>query len=453
MIWKVRLPALLLGLGLLAGLSACGNLPVDLGPGSGSERISLVEISPSVAEWDACSGEGITIRARVNLAGAELDHARLEYRAVADSEGAWQPGRMVQVSQEQGSVALELDLERFWPEESSPSSLQFAVVAADSSGQETRWPATEGEYSAVSILPCDPDQDVQASGTELPYELVDYGVSSSEAGYGPGCEPKTVTFEIVLQGWSSVDSVWVNTTWMGNQGVAETIERPMADMGFVTEPEGARRYTFDLNIESEAPTNLGNESGQLGWNIYVRMTDNQVMEYPVGGPPIVAVQSCVNDDVGANPTSTLGPIIAIPLITPTPTQGIVLIPILPYQSLGQEDNMQELNFFDLDSGTLYGSFNGQIDFQLHPGDDPYLDNIRPMNGSYFGWYGEDQPTKTHCENTLKATSSTTINWPDMEDTFFCYETSDGRTGWLRVDLWVSLPLAERRFGFGWGTYK
>lgn len=44
-------------------------------------------------------------------------------------------------------------------------------------------------------------------------------------------------------------------------------------------------------------------------------------------------------------------------------------------------------------------------------------------------------------------------WPDMQDTYFCYETSDGCTGWLRIDLWVSLPLAERRLGFGWGTYK
>ncbi|GEM_PF-5074993 len=161
----------------------------------------------------------------------------------------------------------------------------------------------------------------------------------------------------------------------------------------------------------------------------------------------------------ANPptaTPTTVNFVVTPLTTPT-----VPVMVPPYSS-GEENNLREWNFFDLDEGTRFTSFNLNADFQLYPGDDPYLDQIRPFNGATFAWFGANDPTATwpdgappsfsDCKALEHTGDPLTIQWPDMENTFFCYKTSAGRRGWLRVKVWVSLPINERRLLFQWVTW-
>ncbi len=334
----------------LAALSAC-NLqisPQSTAPETLPTSLSLVEVAPAQSEWDACSTDSLVIRARVRLSGADLESARLEYRLVGEGEGPWQMQPMVQVSRDEDTVLVETVVARSWAEEDPPTQLQYAVVAGDTAGAETRWPAAAGEYSAVRVLAC-PEQAQAPPATE---------VAAGEP------EPS-----------------------------ATPLPAPEATPTFAPIPATL--------VPSPTPTQL---------------------------------------------------VLVLPTATPTPmTFGL---PPSVYYSQGQEEDMRELNFFDLDEGKRYTSFNLNADFQLHPGDDPYQDDIRPFNGALFQWFGP-KPIKEECAaiSGSQFTESITILWPEMKDSYFCYVTSDGRVGWLRVDVWVSLPINERRLIFTWGTFK
>lgn len=443
---------------LTVAVSACNSvLPEALDTTSQGEPAGLTiqEITASVQEWDLCSTDNVSIRARIRPGPQGFDYASLEYRISGNASGAAgaaRSQRMVQISTSEEQFVTEALISASALDDEIPpgSQIEFWVIAFDQSGAQHRYPDPSQAPDIVALAPCQDDGSVEAGQTEAPYTVVDYGASPAEVQYGPGCSPESVAFEIILHGSGSVESVWVNTTWMGPDGLSGETKRPMEDLGYTVEPAGARRYGVEIEIEGEADANLHGEYGQLAWNIYVEKTDGAVLEYPVGGPPVVAVEYC---GVASATSTPGGPIIVLPIVTPTPTQGFIIVPGLLVHSQGSQEALRELNFFDLDAGTLFQGTNGQVDFQLHPGDDVYLDDIRPFNGSYFGWYGQDQPNKADCQNTLKANASMTINWPEMKDTFFCFETSDGRTGWLRIDTYVSLPLPERRLAFSWTTYK
>ena len=167
--------------------------------------------------------------------------------------------------------------------------------------------------------------------------------------------------------------------------------------------------------------------------------------------------------IPVTPWASSTPIPVTPWASPTPTTMVVALPSPTptlliaadvLHSTGQEDNMREWNFFDLDEGKLYTSVNLKVDFQLAPDDeDPYLGVIRPFNKAGFGWIGEDgPPSKADC-NIVMAPIPFTIEWPDYQGVYFCYATADGRIGWLRIDVWVSLPLSDRRLVFTWATFE
>ncbi len=161
----------------------------------------------------------------------------------------------------------------------------------------------------------------------------------------------------------------------------------------------------------------------------------------------------------------------VPTVLPTSTPGGFVVTVLPSPtaklikpySNGQEDNLQEWNFFDLDEGRRLSSFSAVADFQLYPGNDPYQDQIRPFNGASFGWFGAGEPnqawpegappSQAECNAIEHVSSPITILWPEMQNTYFCYRTNAGRPGWLRVDVWVSLPQSERRLVFTWLTWE
>jgi hypothetical protein len=150
-------------------------------------------------------------------------------------------------------------------------------------------------------------------------------------------------------------------------------------------------------------------------------------------------------------TSTVGEILAVPSATSVPTLGLVIVADVVHDS-GSNLTLDHDGLVDLDTGNL-NPRQGTADFQMTSGDDPYLDNLVPMNGSYIGWYGAgSQPGKAGC-NILMAAAPMPLNWPDNEDTYYCHVTSSGLTGWLQVHTYVSQPLSERRLIFSYTTYE
>lgn len=136
--------------------------------------------------------------------------------------------------------------------------------------------------------------------------------------------------------------------------------------------------------------------------------------------------------------------------TPTPTLSILLIPpggiILPliFVSSGTDMVLGDSTCFDLDNGAAVGCGSAQADFEYNfsfvfpMGTEEEID---PMNGARFRFYGAGTPTGADCQ--AMALGEGTF---DVGTTTYCYQTSGGKYGYLTVDA-VGFVLQ-----FDWGTY-
>ncbi len=135
--------------------------------------------------------------------------------------------------------------------------------------------------------------------------------------------------------------------------------------------------------------------------------------------------------------------------TPTPT-GFVLIPpglILPliYTSSGNDAALGSNACFDLDAGSEVGCGSAAADFRYDLtftfpfGTD---EEINPRNGAMYRFYGGGgTPTAADCQALALGANSFDAN-PNM----YCYQTSSGKFGWMRIDA------AGFALQFDWGTY-
>lgn len=166
-------------------------------------------------------------------------------------------------------------------------AFEYQIIATSSDGASSQWPSNNEVY----VLPVDPCSNAH-------YIVDDYGVSSTNAGYGPGCSPIDVTFEIILRGVSRVEEAWLEYSFTTLPADPQTLpDEIIVDLegpSPVLSIPGAVRYSYSIDLNTDAPAALGGEAGQMFWNGYVRTDDGMVFEYPQGGPPFVTIESCSN---------------------------------------------------------------------------------------------------------------------------------------------------------------
>ena len=126
------------------------------------------------------------------------------------------------------------------------------------------------------------------------------------------------------------------------------------------------------------------------------------------------------------------------LLVPLP-----MIPIFPlYHSTGTGKTLAVDKCFDLDAGGSIACSNGDADFRFV--DHMLLgERLDPLNGARMS-------TTDHASTPSKGTCSSeaTVTSPvPLKTTTFCYQTSAGRWGWLKVNGFNSSTV-----GFDWGTY-
>jgi hypothetical protein len=292
---------------------------------------------------------------------------------------------------------------------------------------------------------------------------------SAEYGQGPGCEPSIVTFGLTLENAESLDEAWVSARWyVGDyqgdyQPASDPMQLPMLPAGPSGEYPGSVVFGVNVDIQDGGQTYLQGQDGFLAWRMRAKDLDGNVGEWPMGDAPPVFITAC-SGDFAPNPTATQGAILVLPtatptpglgilvLPTPTPTQGLVLVPGELLHASGRNVVIYHEQAFDFDNGQIVNPASPQADFVLTGGDDPYLDDMEPLNGSYVGWYGDEAPSKSDC-NILKATFPMPVDWPDKADSYYCFDTSDGRVAWLQLDTYVSQPFNERRMIFHFKTFQ
>jgi hypothetical protein len=181
--------------------------------------------------------------------------------------------------------------------------------------------------------------------------------------------------------------------------------------------------TVDLSVGLTAPVAPGTYQG------YWKLRNNAGVLFGLGGSGAFFVKIVVPG-------------------TPTPTTTFLIVPgiILPliYVSSGSDMVIGDSTCFDLDAGETVGCGDADADFAYEVGIVfPFgtSEEIDPMNGAQFRFFGAGTPTGAECE-ALGLGSGTF----DANPTTYCYHTTGGKYGYLHVDS------AGFVVQFDWGTY-
>ena len=179
--------------------------------------------------------------------------------------------------------------------------------------------------------------------------------------------------------------------------------------------------TVDLSVSLTAPTAPGTYQG------YWKLRNNAGVLFGLGGSGAFFVKIVVPG-------------------TPTPT-GVFLLPgliFMVYVSSGTDMVMGDSTCFDLDAGETVGCGDGDADFAYEVGlvfPIGTSEEIDPRHGAQFRFFGADTPTGAECQ--ALALGSNTF---DANPATYCYLTSGGKYGYLKVDS------AGFVLQFDWGTY-
>lgn len=495
---------ILLIIPLILILSAC-NLPVeDLSsdvenpqPSGGENQLSdlqspdsddpvfdSVEFSELILKGPQCMPDGVDLTAALDPDTSGIASVTLRYRLVGDYPNQTTDWTVVQMS-DQGMAddqvlflanLADIGADAMDAFDDGWGQLEYSLIAEDGAGNTSNWP-TDEPVAGLGVAPC-PLAGVTILDGSLEPQFAEYGQVV-------GCEPSIAVFGLTLENAENLQEAWVDTLWYAGDfesgdydAVSPATKLTMLPAGPSGEYPGAVVFATNVDIQDGGLDYLQGQDGFLSWRMRAKAQDGTVGEWPPGDAPPVFISACKGDEIIPIPTNTpggpnvvlpavtatpIGPIVVQPIATatqmgiapqPTPTTGLVLIPGIIIQASGEDIIVNHDQGFDLDSGQVVSKNSSAADFVLAAGDGPYLDDFDPQNGSYVGWAGfiDEAPSKSTC-NILKSSSPMVVGWPDKQDSYYCFDTSEGNVAWLRLNIYVSQPFSERRLIFDFTTYK
>ena len=242
----------------------------------------------------ACPGTDLTLLANFELhpGGIQSVIARYRWNGASPPAYSWNEIELTPEGTGAGYDQYQLTLADAGAETQSmfndqSGAFEYQIVATGNDGGVSQWPPGDEVY----ILPIDPCSDA-------PFFVIEYGVNSTSAGYGPGCSPTEVVFQIILRGVSRVEATWLeysfSTLPVDPQVLPEEIIVDLQGPTPVSSNPGGVRYTYTIDVDADAAAALNGQAGVMFWNGYVRTDDGMVFEYPQGGPPEGIIEACTN---------------------------------------------------------------------------------------------------------------------------------------------------------------
>jgi hypothetical protein len=190
--------------------------------------------------------------------------------------------------------------------------------------------------------------------------------------------------------------------------------------------------TLDLSVDLIAPDTEGGYQGY--WML--RNVDDALFGIGAGADVAFWVEiEVIDPDSGG---------LVIPLIPMTPLIAL-------YASSGTGQSLPDGWCFDLDAGAASSCGNPEADFQYDAsttleGFPPHMvvhTVIDPGHDALFGGKRADVPTGVECQSSVLTAADR-----DIEHGIYCYRTSSGKYGYLRV---TSLNVSS--LTFDWATYN
>lgn len=129
-------------------------------------------------------------------------------------------------------------------------------------------------------------------------------------------------------------------------------------------------------------------------------------------------------------------------VTLMPFFPIVTRVFLLYQASGTGEVVDDGQCFDLDTGSGAACLNAAADFQYEA--TFFSRSFDPLHSASVGLFGGSQPSKSDCQTGGLSTGTINLSLA----TYYCYQTGDGRWGWL-----VPTELTINHMTFDWATYR
>ncbi|HEX9798317.1 MAG TPA: NBR1-Ig-like domain-containing protein [Anaerolineales bacterium] len=188
----------------------------------------------------------------------------------------------------------------------------------------------------------------------------------------------------------------------------------------------------DLSVNLTAPAAPG------GYQGFFLLRNNSNVLFGIGPSATTAFWVKI-DVVPPSPTPTATTFFVFPIIT--------LIPLFAYSN-GSDQVLNDGACFDLDEGNPIGCGSGDADFRYDATiaffPSPSEQNFEPLHDAEGRYIAANPPAKADCQGLALLDSEFDLDSGDN----YCYETSDGRYGYIHVDTAGLFSLT-----FDWWTWN
>jgi hypothetical protein len=203
-------------------------------------------------------------------------------------------------------------------------------------------------------------------------------------------------------------------TWTQQYSIAQFSGETMATSAIIPMPVSvAPGQTIDISVDMVAPLAAG--TYRSDWKL--RNAANTWFGIGPGGASTFWVIIVVEKSTTATVTGTVTP------ATPTSTSGPA-----PDILVSDRKTLTIGDTINLDSDEINGGAGDDLSYEINSNGKLRL---VPTNGAQFGVFGGREPTLAECQATSLAQSVLPLD-SLSRGTFLCYQTDDGRYGWLEL---------------------
>ncbi len=126
----------------------------------------------------------------------------------------------------------------------------------------------------------------------------------------------------------------------------------------------------------------------------------------------------------------------VKIVVPAEEEGIVFEPLVPvfeayllFKASGTDEYLNDSGCYDLDAGEQVSCGAPQADFKYEHTLFLFTHEyeIDPLHGVGFRLFGSEAPTREQCQG-LSLSASTF----ELHKRYYCYQTSDGNYGWIKI---------------------
>ena len=126
----------------------------------------------------------------------------------------------------------------------------------------------------------------------------------------------------------------------------------------------------------------------------------------------------------------------VKIVVPSEDEGIVFEPLVPvfeayllFKASGTDESLNDNGCYDLDAGEQVACGAPQADFKYEHTFFLFTHDyeIDPLHGVGFRLFGSEAPTRDQCLGVSLSASTF-----ELHKRYYCYQTSDGNFGWIKI---------------------